>query len=107
MAFVLLSIGVLYPSWTWWQAIAAVALSEVALSVPEIMAAGIFVGAVTFLLGATRLINVVNRYNHTFIPVCTVPPVAPTTIANNLSPGKAHAWKATTQCAQCFTGREP
>ena len=43
------------------KAIAAVALSEVALNVPEIMAAGIFVGAVTFVLGATKLIDVVNR----------------------------------------------
>lgn len=43
------------------KAIAAVALSEVALSVPEIMAAGIFVGIVTFVLGATRLINVANK----------------------------------------------
>lgn len=43
------------------KAIAAVALSEVALNVSEIMAAGIFVGAVTFVLGATRLINVANR----------------------------------------------
>lgn len=45
------------------KAIAAVALSEVALTVPEIMAAGIFVGIVTFVLGATRLINVANKYD--------------------------------------------
>ena len=49
------------------KAIAAVALSEVALNVPEIMAAGIFVGAVTFVLGATKLIDVVNRSSNFFV----------------------------------------
>ena len=43
------------------KAIAAVALSEVALTVPEIMAAGLFVGMVTFFLGITQLINVANK----------------------------------------------
>ena len=43
------------------KAIAAVALSEEALSVPEIMAAGIFVGAVVFVLGAARLISLCHR----------------------------------------------
>ena len=46
------------------KAIAAVALSEKALSIPEIMAAGIFVGVVVFLLGVTRLVDYFHRSVH-------------------------------------------
>ena len=43
------------------KAIAAVALSHDGLDLEEVVAAGVFVSGVVFLLGVTRLINVFNR----------------------------------------------
>eukprot|EP00897_Mesotaenium_endlicherianum_P003831 jgi/Mesen1/3476/ME000195S02625 len=43
------------------KSIAAVAISEDPLSIPQIMAAGIWVAAITLFLGATGLISAVNR----------------------------------------------
>ena len=52
------------------KAIAAVALAEEGISLAEVLAAGIFVSAVTLLLGVTRLITLFNRH-------ACVPPGAP------------------------------
>ena len=43
------------------KAIAAVAISNEDITLTHMLAGGIFVSAVTFLLGITRLINVFNR----------------------------------------------
>ena len=45
------------------MAIAAVALSDEGLELAEMVAAGVFVSGVVFLLGVTRLINVFNRWS--------------------------------------------
>ena len=43
------------------KAIAAVAIAQPGFDLPQVMAAGIFVGAVVLLLGATRLIDAFHR----------------------------------------------
>ncbi|KAK9918174.1 hypothetical protein WJX75_001970 [Coccomyxa subellipsoidea] len=43
------------------KAVAAIALADEQMTLAHVIAAGIFVSAVTFLLGVTRLINVFNR----------------------------------------------
>lgn len=43
------------------KAIAAVAIADESITLTHVLAGGIFVSAVTFLLGVTRLINVFNR----------------------------------------------
>ena len=43
------------------KAVAAIALADGQMTLAHVIAAGIFVSAVTFLLGVTRLINVFNR----------------------------------------------
>ena len=45
------------------MAIATVALSDEGLELAEMVAAGVFVSGVVFLLGVTRLINVFNRWS--------------------------------------------
>ena len=50
------------------KAIAAVAIADKSINLTHVLAGGIFVSAVTFLLGITRLINVFNRYcRHTMV----------------------------------------
>lgn len=43
------------------KAIAAVAIADESITLTHVLAGGIFVSAVTFLLGVTRFINVFNR----------------------------------------------
>ena len=50
------------------KAIAAVAVAQGGISLPEVLAAGVFVSAVTLLLGVTRLITVFNRWRG--LPAC-------------------------------------
>lgn len=44
------------------KAIAAVAVAEPGLQIPEIMAAGIFVSITSLLLGATNLVAAIDRH---------------------------------------------
>ena len=50
------------------KAIAAVAIWDESITLIHVLAGGIFVSAVTFLLGITRLINVFNRSSP--LPCC-------------------------------------
>ena len=52
------------------KAIAAVAIADESITLTHVLAGGIWVSAVTFLLGVTRLIDVFNRYAHSHESAC-------------------------------------
>ena len=52
------------------KAIAAVAIAQGGINLAEVLAAGIFVSAVTLLLGVTRLITLFNRSRTPFSWPC-------------------------------------
>jgi len=58
------------------KAIAAVAIADESITLTHVLAGGIFVSAVTFLLGVTHLINVFNRcrlpHTFTYSDTCSV-----------------------------------
>ena len=80
------------------MAIAAVALSDEGLEMGEMVAAGVFVSGVVFLLGATRLINVFNRWSlSASMGLASLEPF--NALLLRLLPPKTHAGKLVETCA--------